>query len=81
MGLAIEDITPEAMGILLGREWNGNIRELKNCMERAAIVAETNQILPVDLDGSQGSSTCNEKINEILGTFSLKQAKKSLKKS
>jgi len=50
-------------------------------MERAAIVAETNQILPVDLDGSQGSSTCNEKINEILGTFSLKQAKKSLKKS
>ncbi len=80
MGLAIEDITPEAMGILLGREWNGNIRELKNCMERAAIVAETNQILPVDLDGSQGSSTCNEKINEILGTFSLKQAKKIIEK-
>ncbi|AGF78914.1 CheY-like receiver, AAA-type ATPase and DNA-binding domain-containing response regulator [Desulfocapsa sulfexigens DSM 10523] len=75
MHLAIEDISPEAMGILLDREWKGNIRELKNCLERAAIVAETNHILPVDLIGSRDNSSCDGKINEILGTFSLKQAK------
>jgi len=80
MNLSIEDVSPDAMGILLGREWKGNIRELKNCLERAAIVAETNQILPADLSGSQTKNSCDEKINEMLGTFSLKQAKRIIEK-
>ena len=75
MGLNIEDITPEAMGILLAREWKGNIRELKNCLERAAIVAETNHILPADLGELTGKPQDSANLNEILGTFSLKQAK------
>lgn len=75
MGLFIEDVSPDAMSILLGRKWKGNIRELKNCLERAAIVAETNHILPGDLEGSYQQSSCEEQLNEMLGTFSLKQAK------
>ncbi len=81
MGLAIKEISPKAMTILLGREWKGNIRELKNTLERAAIVAETDQILPEDLAGSPDNGSVNEEINEILGTFSLKQAKKIIEKS
>jgi two-component system, NtrC family, response regulator AtoC len=76
MNLTIEDVSPDAMGILLGQDWKGNIRELKNCLERAAIVAETNQILPADLSGSRINYPYDEKINEMLGTFSLKQAKR-----
>ncbi|MCF8055734.1 MAG: sigma-54 dependent transcriptional regulator [Desulfocapsa sp.] len=76
MDLAIEEISPEAMSILLAQEWKGNVRELNNCLERAAITAETNQILPVNLTGSWGNAPCNEELNELLGTFSLKQAKK-----
>lgn len=80
MNLSIEEVSPEAMTLLLGREWKGNIRELKNSLERAAIVAETNQILPADLSGSPTKNSCDGKIDEMLGTFSLKQAKKIIEK-
>jgi len=80
MDLAIDEVSPNAMAILLEQEWKGNIRELKNCLERAAILAETNQILPADLTGPHIKSSCDEQINEVLGTFSLKQAKKIIEK-
>ncbi len=80
MNLQIEAVAPEAMTILLGRDWKGNIRELKNCLERAAIVAESNEILPQDLHTGQGGSSCGDPLNEILGTFSLKQGKKIMEK-
>ena len=80
MGLSIEEIAPDAMSLLLGREWKGNIRELKNCLERAAIVAETPQILATDLEGAHLENPCDEQINEMFGTFSLKQAKKIIEK-
>ncbi len=80
MGLDIEGISPKAMGILLHREWKGNIRELKNCLERAVIVADGRQIHSADISGAQSTSPCEEKIIEMLGTFSLKQAKKIIEK-
>ncbi|MBI3608650.1 MAG: sigma-54-dependent Fis family transcriptional regulator [Nitrospirae bacterium] len=33
-------VTPDAMAILMGREWRGNIRELQNVVERAVLLAE-----------------------------------------
>ncbi len=80
MNLSITRVSSEAMGILLGQEWKGNIRELKNCLERAAVMAETDQILADDLSASHGKSAADRQINEMLGTFSLKQAKKIIEK-
>jgi len=40
------DITPEAVCILSGRPWKGNIRELENCIERAVILADSGSIGP-----------------------------------
>lgn len=80
MGLHIEEIAPEAMTVLLGRDWKGNIRELKNCLERAAIVAESEQILVQDLNPGQNRTSSADPINEIFGTFSLKQGKKIMEK-
>jgi two-component system response regulator AtoC len=80
MHLAIEYVSTDAMGILLSREWKGNIRELKNCLERAAIVAESNQIQPVDLSSAQTKQSSNSTIVNMLGTFSLKQAKRIVEK-
>ena len=80
MHLAIEYVSSDAMGILLSQEWKGNIRELKNCLERAAIVAETNQILPADLSASHTKSTSDNTIHNMLGTYSLKHAKKIIEK-
>ena len=80
MHLAIECVSADAMTILLSREWKGNIRELKNCLERAAIVAETNQIQPEDLSSAQTKQSNDNTIENMLGTFSLKQAKKIIEK-
>ncbi len=81
MNLNIKRVSADAMGILLGLEWKGNIRELQNCLERAAIVAETDQILPGDLSASHENSSSLSQLNEMLGTFSLKQAKKIIEKN
>jgi DNA-binding NtrC family response regulator len=37
-------ITPEALALLRGYDWPGNIRELQNCIERAAILCDRNTI-------------------------------------
>ncbi len=42
--------SPKALITLQKKEWTGNIRELKNCVERAVIFAESDQIQPRDLD-------------------------------
>ena len=48
----IKGMTSEVVDILKGAEWRGNIRELKNVMERSTIVCDeevTVQDLPIDL--------------------------------
>lgn len=49
----INGISPEVLKILENAEWKGNVRELRNVIERCSIVCEENQIsfedLPLDL--------------------------------
>jgi transcriptional regulator with PAS, ATPase and Fis domain len=51
----IRGITPEAMDVLRGYRWPGNIRELENVIERAIIMAEEDghiglEDLPADIE-------------------------------
>ena len=76
----IKGMTSEVVDILKGAEWRGNIRELKNVMERSAIVCDeevTVQDLPIDLqcagmDEEQGKEEFElavieqKHINEVL---------------
>ncbi len=39
-----KDISVEAMNVLMGYPWKGNVRELENCIERAIILSEGNTI-------------------------------------
>ncbi len=45
----VEGISSAAMMLLQRYPWPGNIRELRNALERAVSLAETNQITPLDL--------------------------------
>ncbi len=48
-GKAIESASPEALSMLQGYSWPGNIRELENCIERAVILCHGATILPKHL--------------------------------
>lgn len=43
-GLPHRELTPEAVALLTGHSWRGNIRELKNTVERAIILSEGDRI-------------------------------------
>jgi two-component system, NtrC family, response regulator AtoC len=42
-------ISPEAACLLMAHEWSGNVRELKNVMERASVLIEGSVLLPEHL--------------------------------
>jgi transcriptional regulator with PAS, ATPase and Fis domain len=44
-------LTPEALSIIQKYEWPGNIREMKNVLERAVILSQGNTITPDHLPG------------------------------
>lgn len=42
-------ITPEAAELLKAQRWSGNIRELQNCIEKAVILSEGNELSAKDI--------------------------------
>src|SRR5579885_1503335 len=49
LGRNIRRISPEAQRLLLAYSWPGNIRELKNVIERAMILSSNDELLPAHL--------------------------------
>jgi len=45
----VRDVSPEGMNLMMHYAWPGNIRELKNAIERAMILVDKDQILAVHL--------------------------------
>jgi two-component system, NtrC family, response regulator len=43
------DVSPEALRLLINLPWEGNVRELENTIERAAILCDGNLIKPEDV--------------------------------
>ena len=50
-GLEPKRISPQALELLTSAPWRGNVRELQNLMEQAALMSEGNTITPQDLPG------------------------------
>ena len=69
MNKNVTDISPEAMKILIQYDWPGNIRELRNTIERAlVVVGKKNRIEPDDLNLlflSKASPTGGESLEDI----------------
>ncbi len=65
-------IAPEARDRLRGAEWPGNIRELENCIERAAILCDRNHIELTDLNLGPVSASADEALRnsvDLSGTL------------
>ena len=46
----LQGISAEALEVLMAHDWPGNIRELRNILERAAVMAQAPIITPLDLE-------------------------------
>jgi two-component system response regulator AtoC len=51
----VNGLTPSAERLLLGGRWDGNVRELKNAIERACMITEGTVISERELAGAFGS--------------------------
>ncbi len=49
VGKRMEQISPDAMRVLMDHRWPGNVRELRNAIEHAVVKARGDQILAEDL--------------------------------
>jgi len=78
--VGIQDIAPAAMELLMRYDWPGNVRELENVLERALILADKNIVLPEHLPEQLGVKGERRRIDDLLGTYSLKEAKVIMEK-
>jgi two-component system response regulator AtoC len=76
----IEGLSSEAMPILMGYQWPGNIRELENVIERAVLLAKGRWIAPEDLPPAITSDQSLPSTMIPNGTLSLKKASKIIEK-
>jgi DNA-binding NtrC family response regulator len=74
-GKSIQDVSPEAMHALMGREYPGNVRELENIIERGVIfcTGDTLKVKDLHLD-AEGTSFFPE-LTEEVARLSFKEAK------
>ena len=78
MNRKVPEITPEAFQKLLSYHYPGNIRELRNIIERALIYATGDQILPnhIILPADQDNSSAPKEIDSL--PFNLAEAENRL---
>ncbi len=62
----IRSITPEALSLLMARDWPGNIRELRNAIERAVTFCAGDAILPGHLQSGLPSGAGAESEGALL---------------
>ncbi len=80
MNLGIESVSAGGMAILMAQDWSGNVRELENSMERAMIFSEGTQVTKENLLPFFDAVKHSRRIDDFLGTQSLKKAQKILEK-
>ncbi|MFN3471408.1 MAG: sigma 54-interacting transcriptional regulator, partial [Aquificaceae bacterium] len=73
-------LSQEAKRLLLSYPWKGNVRELKNLMERLALLHEGAQITEKDLRHLTGFQHTAEDINRLLFEKDLKRAKQEFER-
>ena len=58
-------ITPEAAAMLTEGRWSGNIRELQNCIEKAVILSDGNELTAKDIKLEQAAKAVGTTIKAV----------------
>ncbi len=66
----VTGLTQEAIKLLKGHSWSGNIRELSNCIEKAVILSENELLGPAEIEIQQGRAS--ESV-QVSGTETLEE--------
>jgi two-component system response regulator AtoC len=77
---SIESVSPEAMNGLLRHAWRGNVRELENLLERAAILADGPVLEPEHFPGNFTPAPPDAELAGLLDGLSLKRAQRIIEK-
>ncbi len=72
----LNEISPVAMQMMNEYNWPGNIKEVKNIIERATIISTSNQIIAEDLPANLQNDSNSLHNSEFLGNCSLKELEK-----
>jgi DNA-binding NtrC family response regulator len=93
-GQAPCQFTPEAMELILGYSWPGNIRQLENAIERAVVTAKDRTILPENLPADLGKPVPRkasysmdlarplpDQLAELVADFEKRYLRRALKKT
>ncbi|MCF6248784.1 MAG: sigma-54 dependent transcriptional regulator [Desulfobacula sp.] len=67
----IKGFTPDAMDVMIRYEWEGNVRELKNCVERSVVLSQSDYISRMDLEFLEMDDTAQQSIGIDVGNTSL----------
>ena len=66
----VKGLSDEAIELLKGHFWSGNIRELSNCIEKAVILSENDLLGPAEIEIQQGRAS--ESV-QVSGTETLEE--------
>jgi DNA-binding NtrC family response regulator len=73
LGKDIKAISPSTIQILKDYRWPGNVKELKNIIERAVIISSGEQIIPDDLPDNLGNDSDAAQNGDFLGNCTLRE--------
>ncbi|TVQ55869.1 MAG: sigma-54-dependent Fis family transcriptional regulator [Rhodobacteraceae bacterium] len=74
-GLARRPMAPEAVAFLQTLDWPGNVRQLKNLVERLLIIAEGPQIEVADVAGEGAASDSRSALGGAIVSLPLREAR------
>lgn len=77
----IRDVEPEAMSVLMTRDWPGNVRQLENVIERGVVLCRSNRIMLEDLMPTVPHTKPLPYFDETIFRLPFKQAKDTVIKS
>ncbi len=79
-GTKVRGLAPETLRLLMQYDWPGNVRELENIIERGVLMAESDLVKKEDLPPNLSSQPHNRRLDDLLGTLSIKKGRRLLEK-